>query len=417
MAESNASKNLKDAEAIQRVLSKKETVANAAWWGFDPKDSTKAIQGAINSGATKVIIPYVGKEWITEPIKLVSNQKIVFEPGVIVTAKKNSFQNKYDCLFSAYNKSNIEITGYGATLRMYREDYKSYKIKSEHRHTLEIRGCRNIKISGLRLEKSGGDGIFIGTTIDKFYLPCEKILIQNCVCDSNYRLGIGVVSVDGLLIENCTVSNTRGTRPASGIDIEPNHAGNIMVNAVISNCTAVNNIGSGFIASISGLSDKSRDVSILFVNCYVKGSTEVGLNVYAKNKTGPKGLVEFKNCTVENTSSSGIQTYWEKDCPTQLRFSNCKLNNVARRSKDTPIKLTLKKRATVSQMEGIKFIDCYLYDNKDRPCLKAINIDNGNGVFDIKGNIDVFNPSSRKTSVYMSDNNLGITFNYFNMQK
>lgn len=391
--------NFKNPGAVQRVLSGKETVANAAWWGFDAIDSTQAIQGAINSGARKVIIPYVGKEWVVRSIKLASNQEIVFEPGVVVTAKKGAFKGKRDCLFSADDLSNITLRGYGATLRMRKADYDSYRYtKSEFRHVIRLLGCSNINILGLRLESSGGDGIFIGTITPRPYPPCKNVLIRDCICDNNYRQGISVTSVDKLLIENCVLSNTGGTAPAAGIDLEPNHGGNMLVNVVISNCVSENNGGSGFIASISNLNVRSREVSILFVNCYARDCGEAGLRVRAVNERNrPRGLIEFRNCTSEDIHYSGALIQWEKvGSPLKLRFSDCKWRNVAMRIKEAPIYMELTRKETVSQTGGVEFSNCYIYDEKDRPFLRISDVEGRKGIYDVRGQINVFNPYGAK---------------------
>ena len=77
--------NFPNEEAVAEVLAGRIEVANAAWWGFNESDSTRALQEAIHSGAEKVIVPYMGRDWIVKPIHLVSNQEILFEPGVVVT--------------------------------------------------------------------------------------------------------------------------------------------------------------------------------------------------------------------------------------------------------------------------------------------------------------------------------------------
>lgn len=47
-------------------------VANAKDFGFNETDATGALQAAINSGAQKVFIPNMGKEWIvTKSISLI----------------------------------------------------------------------------------------------------------------------------------------------------------------------------------------------------------------------------------------------------------------------------------------------------------------------------------------------------------
>ena len=111
-AEGPPEPNIKNVSAVQEVLSGDRTTANAAWWGFDPADSTAALQGAIDSGAQRVVVPYMGSDWIVLPIKLASDQEIIFEPGVVVTAKKGAFRGRGDSLFSAANQTNITLRGY-----------------------------------------------------------------------------------------------------------------------------------------------------------------------------------------------------------------------------------------------------------------------------------------------------------------
>jgi len=96
---------------IQKALAQIPKVVRASWWGFDEKDSTKALQAAINSGADKVIIENMGKQWIVgDTIQLASNQEIFFEKGAIVLAKKGRFKPKMACLFEARQKENITLT-------------------------------------------------------------------------------------------------------------------------------------------------------------------------------------------------------------------------------------------------------------------------------------------------------------------
>ena len=76
----------KNPQAVVEVQAGKRAEANAAWWGFDEEDATEAIQAAIRSGAKRVIVPNVGKDWIVRPLQLASDQELVLEPGVVITA-------------------------------------------------------------------------------------------------------------------------------------------------------------------------------------------------------------------------------------------------------------------------------------------------------------------------------------------
>ena len=386
--------NTKNTQAVKEVLSGQRKTANAAWWGFDKDDSTSALQAAINSGAEKVVVPYMGTDWIVKPIKLASNQEVIFDHSVVVIAKKGEFKGERDCLFSGINITNVTLCGYGTTFRMQKKDYmtSSYS-RSEWRHILGFYGCSNIKVLGLALESSGGDGISLGATKDGRLLPCRNVLIEDTICNDNYRQGISVCSVDKLRIENCLLSNTVGTRPQAGIDLEPDNSKDILNNVVISNCISKNNTGPGFQVYLKQLSKASKGVSILFVNCYVKSYGGDGLVVAAIKDDCPHGLIEFRNCTIEDVKYAGLYILDTSPNTVNLVFNNCKWRNVATSRVRAPIDIALKGKKNVSQAEGIEFINCDLYDENNRPFLKIRSTEDGADVYNIiKGDINVFNP-------------------------
>jgi len=144
--------------AIEAVRNGSRNDASAAWWGFNAEDATECLQSAIDSGAKKVVVPFMGTEWIVRPIRLRGDLELVCEPGVLVLAKQGEFRGKGDSLFAAADAENITLRGYGATLRMRKKDYqRSPYAKAEWRMTLDFAGCRKIAVEGLRLESSGGD--------------------------------------------------------------------------------------------------------------------------------------------------------------------------------------------------------------------------------------------------------------------
>ena len=114
--------------AIAEVQSGKRTEANAAWWGFNADDTTDALQAAIRSGAKKVIVPNLGRDWIVRPLQLVSGQEIFFEPGVVLTAQRGAYRGGGDSVLNADNLTNLVLRGYGATVRMQKEDYIVGKV-------------------------------------------------------------------------------------------------------------------------------------------------------------------------------------------------------------------------------------------------------------------------------------------------
>lgn len=387
-------RNFRDPDAVKRVSGGKEETANAAWWGFDPLDATDAIHGAINSGARKVIIPYVGRDWIVRPLTLASNQEIVIEPGVVLVAKRGEFRGKQDSLFQGIGVHDVTLRGYGAVLRMRKADYlgQGYS-KSEFRHVLVLKGASNITVEGLTLENSGGDGIYVGPTWDADRVPCRFITIRDCLCRNNHRQGISVVSAEHVSIDNCRLTGTRGTPPQAGIDLEPSSYLDRMADIRVSRCISEDNAGSGFIVSIGRLNSHSNDVSVLFDNCLARDCEGLGMQL----RTGddpPRGLVEFRRCTWERFKYAGVFMICQS-APENLllRFRDCKWRDVAQRYKKGLLYMELHDRAKLSATGGIEFVNCYLYDTRKRHFLNVVPPEDGKGIFDVRGEIHVINPA------------------------
>lgn len=394
--------SLANPAAIEDLKAGRRGDANAAWWGFNAQDATESLQAAIDSGARRVTVPFVGADWIVRPIRLRGNLELVFEPGVNVEAKKGEFKGTGDSLFSANDASGIAILGYGATLRMHKPDYqKEPYAKGEWRMTLDLQGCRNIRIEGLRLESSGGDGIYIGATTATPY--CENVEIRNVVCHDHHRQGISVISAVNLLIENCVLSSTEGTAPEAGIDLEPNSPNEKLVNVVVRNCIMENNDGAGMLVYLKPLTRESEPVSILFENCHVRNGKDQGMAVGAIGENGVDGLIEFRNCTVENTRNGGTYVYDKHPDRARVRFTNCKWRNVAtngsKRNPGAPILLSLQRESLTKIHGGIEFDDCAVFDDRDRPCLVAEEDQGEPGIQRVSGSLYVANPNGARAEL------------------
>lgn len=383
-------------DAIEEVKAGRRGDANAAWWGFNRDDATESVQAAIDSGARRVIIPFTGADWTVRPVKLRGNLELVFEPGVTVVAKKGEFKGTGDSLFSANDAAGITILGYGATLRMHKNDYQNEPYaKGEWRMTLDFQGCRNLRIEGLRLESSGGDGIYIGATPATPY--CENVVIRNVVCHDHHRQGISVISAVNLLIENCVLSGADGTAPEAGIDLEPNNANEKMVNVVVRNCIMADNSGAGMLVYLKPLTRESEPVSILFENCHVRSGKDHGMAVGAIGENGVDGLIEFRDCTVENTGNGGVYVYDKHPDRALVRFTNCKWRNVAINGTEddpgAPILLSLQRDSLTKIHGGIEFDSCTVFDDRNRPSLVAEEDQGEPGIRRVSGVLHVVNPN------------------------
>lgn len=270
-------------------------------WGFDPTNATAALQAAIRSGASRVLVPNMGTPWLVDPIFLESNQELEFEPGVVIAARTGSYIEKDACLFSAIHKSNIVLRGSQTVWRMNRADYTQPPYPpGEWRHILALRGCENIQITGLRLENSGGDGIYIGRGLPPDGpVACTDIVIRDVVCDGNYRQGISVISARRLRIEACTLRNTRGTPPQAGIDFEPNLPDEVLEDCVLVNCRFEQNAGFGIMLHLGQFNTHSHPVSIAMEGCRSRNNALGSLYIRGSSLHLPLSVIVLSACELD----------------------------------------------------------------------------------------------------------------------
>jgi len=406
--------NFANPDAVREVLEGKRDTANAAWWGFQPEDSTEALQAAIRSGAKRVIVPNMTKDWIVRPIELAGNQELILEDGVVVTAKRGEFRGRGDSLFTAQDLSNLTIRGYGATLRMQKEDYIYGRVladlkwdrqfgpypPAEWRMALSLLGVTNVNVFVLTLRDSGGDGIFVAGGQRKH---SSNVHIKDVVCDNHYRQGISVISVDGLLVENSVFKNTWGTPPSAGVDIEPDTPAERVHNVVFRHCRFEDNYGDGIEIFLAHLKPESGDVSILFDDCRVSSRRGAGIRVTKVADDGPGGLIEFRDCTVENTEAYGIKVQDKSALRARVKFVNCTLRNTAVNRMFAgawaPVWLHLFRPELTRRFGGIDFMNCSVEDRHDRPVLVVEGPKGDFKIADLTGNITVSNPYGVRSAI------------------
>ena len=403
-------------QAIAELIRGQRRVASAAWWGFDPVDSTRYLQAAIDSGAAKVVVPNMGQEWVITPVVPASHQELFFEPGVVVTARKGAFHGRHDALFRARNASHVTLTGYGATLRMHKRDYQGEPYaRSEWRHGLDFESCNNLIVQGLTIRESGGDGIVLASWGVGYN---KDVIIRDCVLDGNHRQGISVISAENLLIENCLLRNTSGTGPSAGIDFEPDEKEERLVNCIVRNCVAENNDGTGFTISTTKLSRESKDVSILLENCHVRGGKRYGFNVSGPMDGGPQGTIEFRNCHVENVRQLGVRILDKSSDRIDLRFVNCSWKNVGAADEDTgsyrnvPILFHLRDARWTNRPGGVVFVDCVVIDDQDRPFMAyGTPVKNPPALRGVEGNLTILNPHGARIDLGSPEAATGLRIN------
>ena len=355
---------------VAKVASGEIKEARASWWGFDAADSTAYLQAAINSGAAKLIVEKMPSPWVVMPLKAASNQHIVFEGGAVLLAKRGEFVGRSDRLFAVDGVENVRITGYGATLRMWRDDYargkdgkgRDYR-RGEWRHTLSVSGSRNVFIEGLTLEESGGDGIYISSqTPEK---TSRDVVIRDCVCDRNHRQGISVISAENLLVENCVFKNTKGTAPEDGVDFEPNNPSDRFVNCVFRNCVSENNAGNGFELALSQSRNTTTPCSIRFENCRTVGDCmgiKVRTRCRAEDGDYPTGTIDFVGCAVSKPRYEAVEIMQNPENALKVSLTDCTFESIGTANPDaSAIVLTSPfpddPKPAMPKVKGLKWPD------------------------------------------------------------
>lgn len=299
------------ADLVKEVEAGKRKEAKLSWWGYDKQDSTDIIQRAIKSGVAKLYIDAQDTPWYTRPLEGVSNQQIIFERGAEIAALPGAYERLGDCLLTYSSCSNVVIRGpigdKGKTARfsMRKADYQSSNYeKSEWRHGLAILACKNVLIQDIAIERTGGDGIYLGAAYGKG--PNDGITIRRVDCNENHRQGISVITANNLLIEDCLLRNTSGTAPEAGIDYEPNGVNEVLSNCVIRRCIAEGNKGSGYLICPQAMNPTSKPISIIIDRCVAKKNHQHALQVCSKPQASVSGVISIRRFEGSNDQMAGL---------------------------------------------------------------------------------------------------------------
>jgi len=292
--------------AVLSVVVAEARTVKVSDFGFDPTNSTRHIQAALDSGADRIVFDRrTDGPWVSDGVCGRSNCEIVFEDGVELVARRGGFEGVTDTLLAFSCASNVAIRGKGR-LRMWKGDYhKPPYRKAEWRHALSLRACRDIVVEDMEFCESGGDGIYISTELRPapgFKPYCENVTIRNVRCLRNNRQGISVIAVDGLLVDGCELSDTAGTAPESGIDIEPNFPRDRVSRCVVRNCRMERNNGHGVEFMLVNLDESTERFSAFVENCVSRNNRKspFGYNGVAPNGNfrAAEGRVVVTNCLV-----------------------------------------------------------------------------------------------------------------------
>ena len=186
-------------------------------FGYDPNDSWKSLQAALDSGLPRIIIDRQEEPWqVSKPLVGRSNQEIVFERGVEI---RPVCGGRGDVFLSYAGCTNVTLCG-DAVFRL---------RASGWRHALSVRSCRNVRLAGLTFDGAG----------------------------------VRVVSAEDLILEGCIVDGA----PADGVCFEPEGPADRLRNCVLRGCTVSGSAGCGIGMALGVLGRGAGNLSILVDDC------------------------------------------------------------------------------------------------------------------------------------------------------
>ena len=205
-------------------------------------DDTAALQAAFDkvagTGGT-VLVPdgvYMVDAASERRLKIRNNTTVKLSPGATIKAIPNGAQGY--ALLTVAGVSNVTITG--GTLEGDRAKHTSKEGEWGMGISI-LEGSKNIAINGVTSKEMWGDGFYVESA--------QGVTFCSVIADHNRRQGLSVIEVDGLEVMNSVFSNTQGTRPMAGIDLEPDDVKQQISNVRIHNSKFLNNKGPGILVA------------------------------------------------------------------------------------------------------------------------------------------------------------------------
>jgi hypothetical protein len=214
------------------------------------------------------------------------------------------------------------------------------------------------------------------------------VTIRRVDCNANHRQGISVISAEDLLIEDCRLRNTDGTAPQAGIDFEPNHPEECLVNCVVRRCTAEFNAGTGYQICPQFMNSASKPISIHLDQCVSRGNRQHAIHLISAPKDPPVGRLRITGFLAENDCMAGLSVQFNPFDAVQIEVEDAIFRDCARNDTFFP-PLYLQGLDEDSRPAGnLHFKNVTVKDDHDRPILR-IRDRKGNGVKAVTGSINL----------------------------
>lgn len=286
--------------------------------GQGGNDTTTLLKGLRQTAANGNVLEIPAGAYNIDPVDLPSNSSILLDAGVTFLATSGYPLGMP--MLNVYQVNNISISGVPgqSIFTMRKWEYTS----GESRHCLRIEGATNVNVSGIQCNSSGGDGLYISAS--------QNVTVTNSGFDNNRRAGFSLISGSSININGDTFTNTNGTSPQHGINIEPNDSSGQLSNIIIQNSVSSGNAGDGFSVSLWATSPSMSPVSINVSNFQTSYNAGAGYrlrNEHDNGSGGVGGYVLIQNSSSTNDAEYGaVANFWDMPGP-GAKFQNMTIAN------------------------------------------------------------------------------------------
>ena len=301
------------------------TFGNAGFGG----DDANVIQSALNTTAANgQVLRIPAGSYNISPISFPNNSQLALDAGVTITA--NSGYGPFDKMLNIKSK-DVTIAGPAATsviFKMRKSEYAAEHARdgSEYRHCLNIEGASNVAVSGISCNQSGGDGLYIGYGAQN--QPSQNVTVSDSIFDQNFRQGWSLISGQHIFVYRCHFTNTSGTNPEAGIDIEPNTPSGVVADVHIEDSFTTGNAGPGFKLAFWKIDGTSQTVNLTLLRHHSSANKLSGYDANNNDvNSNARGQVLVQDSYSENDGSYGALGHWYQANGPTLIFQNLTIAN------------------------------------------------------------------------------------------
>jgi parallel beta-helix repeat protein len=304
---------------VEAKLAQTVSVKDFGAVGDGVTDDTAAIQAALNTGKN-VFIP--NGTYVVDPdtsVSPVSNQRITLEQEAVLQASASSSSGVYSVI-RIFGVSDVIVEG-GTVIG---DRATHIGVLGESGMGIYVADSSGITIRDVETRDCWGDGIYVGGTGTTG--KSTNVRIENVRSDNNRRQGLTIAAAYSVVVDGGSFTNTNGTAPAAGIDIEPNPGKGEVENVVVQNARCSGNNGHGIAVSqticknvklvnntcvlngLSGIQSAYIGSDLLVSGNTVTDNTEHGVNIQGDNAYVTREII-IDNNTVKNNGLTGIRFY------------------------------------------------------------------------------------------------------------